>query len=248
MRGAKIYLATAIALVVVMVTVDLASAAETCGNGIDDDADGYADEGCGFANSVMGVCESPMSCRETGDIDPVTGAWVYQVPADIAPTVPFGPKFEFKRTFMSQYAPPATNYRTAMGNRWQHNFQSWLDKSGTSVVVHLPSGQDVKFTYTSTPGDGYDYYNAFQPGAHFKHLRQSIATSQWELKTLTGEVYKYNWASPVGKLIEIWDTLATPNKIVIAYFTSGGNSGQIEGVALILITRPHVRPFEVAAA
>lgn len=95
-----------------MISPSLVSAAEICGNGIDEDSDGYTDSGCGFANSVMGICESPMSCAETGDIDPVTGAWIYQLPADIAPTVPYGPKFEFRRTYMSKYAPPATNYRT----------------------------------------------------------------------------------------------------------------------------------------
>jgi hypothetical protein len=179
----------------------------------------------------MGTCESPMSCAETGDVDPVTGAWVYQLPADIAPTVPFGPRFEFRRTYMSKYAPPATNYRTAMGNRWQHNFQSWLDKSGTSVVIHLPTGQEIKASYSSSPGDGFDYYNNFQAGAHFKHLRQAIGSpNHWELRTLTGEVYKFNWTSPVGKLIEIHDSLATPNKIVITYFTSGGNNGQLDTV------------------
>jgi len=231
MRAFKQHILVAAAMASILAVSTQAQAAEICGNGIDEDADGYADSGCGFANWVMGVCESPMSCAETGDIDPVTGAWVYQLPADIAPTVPFGPKFEFRRTYMSKYAPPATNYRTAMGNRWQHNFMSWLDKSGTSVVVHLPSGQDVKFTYTSTPGDGYDYYNAAQPGAHFKHLRQlTSGANTWELKTLTGEVYKFDWSSPVGKLIEIHDSLATPNKITIAYLPNGQTKGQIDTV------------------
>jgi YD repeat-containing protein len=218
-----------------LLTASLANAADVCGNGLDDDGDAYADEGCGFANSVMGVCESPMSCAETGDIDPVTGAWVYQLPADIAPTVPFGPRFEFRRTYMSMYAPPAINYRTAMGNRWQHNFQSWLTVSGSApnrvVIAHLPTGQDVRFAESGTPGDGYTYFNNFQAGAHFKHLRQATASpNNWELKTLTGEVYVFNWASPTGKLIEIRDTLATPNKITIAYLTSGQNKDQIDTV------------------
>jgi hypothetical protein len=193
-----------------------------------DDLDGLADEGCN-SNAVMGVCPSPLSCALTGDVAPVTGSWVYTLPPDIAPTVAYGPNLKFQRTYMSMFSPSATNYRTAMGPRWQNNFQSWLDKSGTTVVVHLTSGQDVKFTYSSTSG-GFDWYTP-QTGAHFKHLRQATSSpNHWELKTLTGETYKYNWSSPVGKLIEIWDTLATPNKITIAYLTSGQNNGQIDTV------------------
>ena len=56
------------------------------------------------------------------------------------------------------------------------------------------------------------------------------APNHWELKTLTGEVYKFDWSSSTGKLIEVHDTLATPNKILISYLTSGGNNGQIDTV------------------
>lgn len=217
-----------ILLLVVVLGARSAGAAETCGNGIDDDADGLADEGC-RPNATMGVCESPMNCKQTGDVGPVNGSLVYTVPADLSPIVARGPKFEFVRTYMSKYAPPATNYRTAMGTRWQHNFMSWLDKSGTSVIVHLVDGRDVKFTYSSTSG-GFDYYVP-QAGFHMKHLRQATTSpNNWELRTLTGETYAYNWASPVGKLIEIRDALTTPNKITIAYFTSGTNNGQIDTI------------------
>ena len=211
-----------------------AVAAEICGNGIDDaPANNYVDEGC-FSNWIMGQCPSALSCSVGGDTAPVTGAFVYQLPPDIKPTVPFGPsQFEFRRTYMSKYAPPATNYRTSMGPRWGHNWQSWLDRSGSppssTVVVHLPTGQEVKFSYLNTSG-GFDYYTP-QAGYHVKWLRQATTSPfHWELRTLTGEKLIYNWSSPVGKLIEVHDTLATANKIVIAYFTSGGNNGQIDTV------------------
>ncbi len=207
------------AILVILIASTRAQAAEICGNGIDDDLDSYADDGC-WPAAVMGICQNPMSCKETGDVGPKTGSLVYQLPPDLKVAVPRGLPLEFKRTYMSQYAPPATNYRTAMGSRWHHNFQSWLDKSGTTVVVHLVTGQDVRFTYLNTSG-GFDYYTP-QAGAHFKHLRQATASpNRWELRTLTGENYVYSWASPVGKLIEITDALTTPNKLVIAYDGAG---------------------------
>ena len=46
---------------------------EVCGNGLDDDANGFADNGCWPAASMGGVCESPMSCAVTGDVASKTG-------------------------------------------------------------------------------------------------------------------------------------------------------------------------------
>ncbi len=222
MRTTSLFLALAVTAAIAQPLY----AAETCGDGIDNDTDGFADEGC-WPAGMHGLCESPISCKVTGDIAPKSGGLVYPLPPDFNPTVPYGPKLEFVRRYQSLYAPPATNYRTSMGPRWTHNFQSWLDKSGTNAIVHLVTGQDVKFAFSNTSG-GYDHYTP-QAGYHFKDLRQATSSpNNWELITLTGEIYRYNWSSPVGKLIEIQDTVG--NKITIAYLTSGGNSGQIDTV------------------
>jgi YD repeat-containing protein len=194
-------------------------AAEICGNGIDDDADGFADEGC-WPAGMHAVCESPMSCKVTGDIAPKSGGIVYQLPADLDPKVAFGPSIPFIRRYVSLYEPGATSpqNRRSLGSRWQHNWQSWLDRSGSTVIVHLTTGQDVLFTYSTTSG-GYDYYTP-QAGYHFKHLRQATSSpNSWELRTLTGEVFVYDWTSPSGKLVELWDTVG--NKVTIGYDGSG---------------------------
>ena len=44
-----------------LLTASSAHAAEICGNGIDDDADGLEDEGC-YPTLTTGQCESPLSC------------------------------------------------------------------------------------------------------------------------------------------------------------------------------------------
>ena len=80
MRTSHVLSATvALAFITLVSTMQTAHAAETCGNGIDDDSDGLADEGC-FSNAVMGVCPSPLGCDLTGDVAPVTGAWVWCAP------------------------------------------------------------------------------------------------------------------------------------------------------------------------
>lgn len=196
-----------------------ASAAEICGNGIDDDSDGSADETCWPAGANK-ICENPVGCGVTGDIAPKTGGIVYRLKADIDPKVAYGPSIPFIRQYHSLYEPggSAPQYRTSAGARWQHNWQSWIDKSGTTAVVHLTTGQDVLFTYTGTLA-GFDYY-APQPGYHFKHLRQATASpNKWELRTLTGDTFTYDWASPVGKLIEVGDSVG--NKVTVAYDGSG---------------------------
>jgi len=58
--------------VALLIATTPASAAETCGNGIDDDSDGYADEGCGFSNSVMGMCPTPTSVTRVVPVPPLT--------------------------------------------------------------------------------------------------------------------------------------------------------------------------------
>jgi hypothetical protein len=42
-----------------------ATGTEICGNGSDDNGDGVADEGC-YPTLTTGVCESPLSCADTG--------------------------------------------------------------------------------------------------------------------------------------------------------------------------------------
>jgi hypothetical protein len=213
--------AITIGLLVLLVQTSTAWATELCGNGVDDDLDGRVDEGC-WSNRVLGHCPGPMSCAETGDVSPIRGQVVYSLPPDLEPAVPFGPSLTFQRRYFSQLENAGlVNYRKAMGTRWTHNFQSWLDKSGTTAIVRLTSGQDVRFTFSHTTG-GFDYYTP-QAGHFFKHLRQATTSPfHWQLQTLEGHTFVYNWSSPTGKLIEIQDSLA--NKVTITYFTSGATA------------------------
>ena len=196
-------------------SLDALAAPEICGNGLDDDADLLVDEQC-YPGLTTGQCESPLSCADTGDISPSTGSLHYSLPPDISPGVPFGPGIGFRRFYVSQYAPGggAPAYRKPLGERWGHTYMSWLDKNTTpnpdQVVIHLPRGQDAMFQYTGT-ASGWDEYKTFQPGFHFQYLRQrTTSPNEYELKTLTGEVLAYNSS---GKLIEIRDTLVTPNRV-----------------------------------
>ncbi|KAB2910761.1 MAG: hypothetical protein F9K40_01985 [Kofleriaceae bacterium] len=203
-----------------------AEAAEICGDGLDNDSDLMADEGCNPA-AVTGVCESPLDCALTGTIAPKSGNATYRLPPDLDIKVPFGPALTFQRFYTSLYEPGggAPAYRKPLGPHWGHNFMSWLDKNTSpnpdQVILHTPGGRDVLFQFSNTTG-GYDYYIA-QPGFHVQHLRQKVTGNpkNWELRLLDGTTYVYNWSSPTGKLIEIWDSLATPNKVVIAYDGSG---------------------------
>lgn len=205
-------LATLLAL-----TGSAAAAPEICGNGVDDDSDGFADEGC-WPAGMHSLCESPISCKLSGDIAPKSGGLVYQLPPDLNPKVPFGPSIPFIRRYVSLYEPGAASpqNRRAMGAHWQHNWQSWLDKTGSNVVVHLTTGQDVLFTPIS-PSGGYDYYLA-QAGYHFKYLRQPTGGGNWELRTLNGETFAYDWISSAGKLVELRDSVG--NKVTLAYDSS----------------------------
>ena len=81
--------------------------AEICGNDIDDDANGMVDEGCA-PTLATGVCESPLSCGETGMVSWSTGSLHYDLPPDIAPRVPYGPGIGFRRFFTSM-STPGTN-------------------------------------------------------------------------------------------------------------------------------------------
>src|SRR3569623_1141937 len=79
-----------------------AFATEICGNGVDDDSNGLTDEGC-YPTGTTGVCESPLSCDDTGAVSWSTGALHYTLPPDIAPKTPYGPGIGFRRTYTSMY-------------------------------------------------------------------------------------------------------------------------------------------------
>ena len=166
---------TLLAIASTWATTGRATAAEICGDGIDNDADGIADDGCN-TTGVTGVCESPLDCSVTGSVAPLTGQLVYSEPPDLAPTVPYGPSIAFQRTYMSKYEPgyndPAdTDFRAPMGYGWHHNFMSWIDTENVAsdeALVHSVTGQEVLFT-ESTSGGGYQYYTP-QPGFHFEYL------------------------------------------------------------------------------
>ena len=199
-----------------------AEAAEVCGDGQDNDADGLADEGC-----TAVVCENPLSCSDTGMVSPKTGALSYRLPPDISPKVPYGPGIGFSRTYQSQFAPGggAPAYRKALGERWTHSYASWLTKDTVpnpdQIILHMSHGRDTLLKFTSTVS-GWDEYRTFQPGFKAQYLRQRVASpNEYQLKLLTGETIVYNSS---GKLIEIWDTLATPNKVTVTYDFSGMTS------------------------
>ena len=211
----------AIALLVLssLVLPGSAGAAEICGNATDDDADGMADEGC--YNLSSGQCESPLSCSDTGMVSPILGSLRYQLPPDVAPKSPFGPAVGLRRFYTSKYAPVAgaPAYRKALGDRWQHTYMTWLDRTGSpptsKIVLHTNRGQDVQFTWLSA-GGGFDVYKP-QTGFHVSYLRQAqAAPNKYELRTLTGETIVYDSG---GKLIEIWDVAA--NKVLVAYDGAG---------------------------
>ena len=107
-----------------------AFATEICGNGIDESGDGIADLGCWPAAATK-ICESPHSCSVTGDVALKSGGIVYNLKPDIDPKVAYGPSIPFIRRYHSRYEPggSAPQYRTAAGSHWQHNWQSWVDKS-----------------------------------------------------------------------------------------------------------------------
>ena len=96
-----------------------ADAQETCGDLIDNDSDGLADEQCNPA-AVTGICESPISCGRTGAVAPRTGQLVYNEPPDIAPRVPFGPPLALSRDYAS-LAATQSGYRGSLGKGWKHS-------------------------------------------------------------------------------------------------------------------------------
>jgi len=215
----------ALTLVLLAAASRAALAGEICGDGLDNNSNLMTDEGCNPAG-ITGASQNPLGSAITGEVSPSTGAITYALPPDVAPSVPYGPPLTFHRFFMSGYEPGggAPAYRKPLGPHWGHNFASWLDRNTTpnpdQVVVHTTDGRDVMFQFDSTSG-GYDYYLA-QEGYHVDYLRQSTSSPfHWELRSLTGTIYVYNWSSPTGKLVAIKDSLATPNQLTITYNGSG---------------------------
>jgi Domain of unknown function (DUF6531) len=177
-----------------------ADAQETCGDLVDNDSDGLADEQCNPA-SVTGVCESPISCGTTGAVAPRTGQLVYNEPPDISPRVPFGPPLALSRNYAS-LAADQTGYRGSLGKGWRHSFMGYLELNTTpnpdQAIVRLVSGQEVLFEYSGEDGTStYDLY-APQPGYHVDSLRRHQTTDVWELITLEGWTYEYDDASCGG--------------------------------------------------
>src|SRR5690606_15603024 len=124
---------------------------EICGNGIDDDSDGFADETC-YVGLTTGITDSPLATADSGMVSPSTGSLYYELSPDVASRVPFGPSLYFQRVYTSMYdpGPSAPAYRKPLGDRWQHNWMSWLDDSGNTLVIHMPTGQDVLAQYTGS--------------------------------------------------------------------------------------------------
>jgi RHS repeat-associated protein len=193
-----------------------ARAAEICGNGIDDDADDYTDEGC-YPTLTTGRCESPLSCADAGMVSPSTGTLHYSLDPDISPRVPYGPGIGFRRFYLSQYAPGggAPAYRTSLGPRWGHTYATWIDalESPTRAVLHTAQGQDVLLNKTSSDAT-WEYFTP-RPGHHFKEFKRRLASpNDYEIETLTGESMKYD---ENGRLKEVRDSLATPNIVTLEY-------------------------------
>lgn len=196
----------------------LAHAAEICGNGIDDDADGIADEGC--YPGLTTVCESPLSCTTTGMVSPSTGSLRYALAPDIMPSVPFGPNIGLRRFYTSQSKPASTPQRKPLGDYWNHTYMTWLDDVSaggtTALVLHTSSGQDVRVAKTSSDAT-WEYFTP-QPGAHYASVKRRLAVpNETQIRLLTGETSVY---SSSGRLTEVWDSLAVPNKVLLAYNAS----------------------------
>lgn len=193
--------------------------AEICGNGIDDDGNGLTDEGC-YPTMTTGVCESPLSCTDTGMVSWSTGSLHYELPPDVSPVVPFGPGIGFRRFYMSMYTPgsnPSTVNHSPMGPGWQHTYMTWVYPytiSTTNYLLHHTSqGRDVLYTKTGSDAT-YDLYTP-QPGDHVLSMKLRRSDSFVFLQLLTGETLVFNAS---GQISEIWDTVSpTPNKVTIAW-------------------------------
>lgn len=201
---------------------------EICGNGIDDDGNGLTDEGC-YPTLTSGVCESPLSCTQTGMVSWSTGSLHYDMAPDIAPAVPYGPGIGFRRFYTSMYAPAGANPTTVnhapMGPGWQHTYMTWVypytvTTTNDHLLYHTSSGRDVLYTKSSSDAT-YNYYTP-QAGDHVLSMKLRLSDSTAFLQLLTGETLVFN---PSGQIIEIWDTVSpTPNKVLITWTSISSGS------------------------
>ena len=193
-----------LAVVIILAVPAIAHAtAEICGNGIDDNSNGMTDEGC-YPSISTGVCESPLSCNDTGMISWATGSLHYDLPPDINPTVPFGPGIGFRRFYTSMYTAPGSGASYApLGAHWQHTYMTWvLAVSGTSnYVLHTSDGRDILMVYASNSG-GYNYYTP-QAGFSVMSFKQNTSTLTFSLQYLTGETVEYNSSGYLTTLTDI---------------------------------------------
>ena len=199
---------------------------EICGNGIDDDGNGMTDEGC-YPTLTTSVCESPLSCGDTGMVSWSTGSLHYDLPPDIAPAVPYGPGIGLRRFFTSMDTaatnPTSVNH-TPMGPHWNHTYMTWVyvftDGGGTHRIVHHTSqGRDVYYTRSTVNGCIETYTP--QAGDHVLSMTNDTCKTVTTVQLLTGEKLLYN---NVGQIYEIDDTLSTPNAVSITWTsTTNGN-------------------------
>ena len=201
-----------------------ASAAEICGNAIDDDGNNLVDEGCA-PSQVSQVCESPLSCMETGMVSWSTGALHFDLPPDVAPKVPFGPSIGMRRYFTSMSTPganPTSVNKKPLGDHWQHTYLTYINRVNVdTVVLHTNDGRDVRFTTSTTVGG----WQSFTPQAGFHVLSMkwnTVSPNQYQMQLLTGETVVFN---SVGQATELWDNLGpVPNKVLITWdSTTNGN-------------------------
>ncbi len=204
---------------------------EICGNDIDDDGNGLTDEGC-YPSQTTGICESPLSCGDTGMVSWTTGSLHYDLPPDIAPAVPFGPGIGFRRFITPSYSPAGLTFGSVneqpLGPGWGHTYMTWLDAYTVGptnyIVLHTSQGRDV--LYTETGACGSDTCYAPQAGDHVMSLKYDPTNFVYYVQLLTGETLKYN---AVGQIIEIWDNLQpTPNKVLVTWDSTA--NGEISTV------------------
>jgi len=145
MKNRALLLASSAMLLLGLASSASAQTAEVCGNGVDDDGDFFADEGCypGITNPLV---DSPLSTADTGLISPSKGALYYPMPPDVWARAPYGPSISFHRTYVSQNNPGASPpaYRKPLGDRWIHNYMSWIDDHVDKLTIHMPSGQEIE--------------------------------------------------------------------------------------------------------
>jgi RHS repeat-associated protein len=218
------------ALIAMAMFATPASAAEICGNGVDDDADGSEDDGC-FPTMTTGVCESPLSCGETGMISPSTGSLHYSLPPDVAPRVPWGIGIGMRRFYTSAYDPGAGTpvWKKPLGDRWQHTYMTWLSVTGggnpgSTISLHTSQGRDVHFTYDQFVLGG----PIFKPQAGFHvqwmQLNESCdpffncSYTSVTMILLTGEVLTYS--HPAGRLTNI-SAPGTGGSVALTYDGAG---------------------------